>query len=152
VSIGSIQLRGDVTLRHVRWDVWSALSDPNVLSQCIAGCESVEHIASNMLFVRLARTSTDRDGLGRRALVEIIHAVPPDRMRVRIRSATRAGSFEANVAITLQDKRDFTVAFYDGDISGPAAADSNESAMRAASRLVADRFSAGLTSAMDRFR
>jgi carbon monoxide dehydrogenase subunit G len=152
VSGGTVLLRGEANLSQARWDVWAALNNPAVVSRCVAGCDSAEHLASNMLFVRFAPTSGDRDGLGRRALVELLHATPPERMRIRIRSATRAGSFEANLTITLHDRGECTLVSYEGSIIGPAASHAHESAMRASSQSMASKFVSGITSTLDRVR
>jgi carbon monoxide dehydrogenase subunit G len=48
-----MQMAGDVSIAADRQHVWNALNDPEVLRQCIPGCESVTREADNILLARV---------------------------------------------------------------------------------------------------
>lgn len=48
-----MQLAGDVSIAADRQHVWNALNDPDVLRQCIPGCESVTREGDNVLLAKV---------------------------------------------------------------------------------------------------
>ena len=48
-----MQMAGDVSIAADRQHVWTALNDPEVLRQCIPGCESVTLEAENVLLAKV---------------------------------------------------------------------------------------------------
>lgn len=48
-----MQMSGDVSIAADRQHVWTALNDPDVLRQCIPGCESVTREADNVLLAKV---------------------------------------------------------------------------------------------------
>ena len=50
----SMELTGEQLLPLPRERVWAALNDPNVLRQCVPGCESFESIADNIYKVAMS--------------------------------------------------------------------------------------------------
>lgn len=48
-----MQMAGDVSIAANRQHVWNALNDPEVLRQCIPGCETVTREADNVLLAKV---------------------------------------------------------------------------------------------------
>lgn len=48
-----MQMAGDVSIAADRQHVWNALNDPDVLRQCIPGCETVTREADNILLAKV---------------------------------------------------------------------------------------------------
>lgn len=48
-----MQMAGDVSIAADRQHVWNALNDPDVLRQCIPGCETVTREAGNVLLAKV---------------------------------------------------------------------------------------------------
>ncbi len=48
-----MQMAGDVSIAAERQHVWNALNDPEVLRQCIPGCETVTREADNVLLAKV---------------------------------------------------------------------------------------------------
>lgn len=48
-----MQMAGEVTIAADRRHVWDALNDPDVLRQCIPGCETVTREADNVLMAKV---------------------------------------------------------------------------------------------------
>ncbi len=48
-----MQMAGDVSIAADRQHVWTALNDPDVLRQCIPGCESVTREGDNVLLAKV---------------------------------------------------------------------------------------------------
>jgi carbon monoxide dehydrogenase subunit G len=48
-----MQMAGDVSIAADRQHVWTALNDPDVLRQCIPGCETVTRDGDNVLLARV---------------------------------------------------------------------------------------------------
>lgn len=48
-----MQMAGDVSIAADRQHVWNALNDPDVLRQCIPGCETVTREADNVLLAKV---------------------------------------------------------------------------------------------------
>ena len=48
-----MELHGSVTISAPLVKVWDALNDPEILRQCIPGCEEVEQVAPDELHARV---------------------------------------------------------------------------------------------------
>lgn len=48
-----MQMAGDVSIAADRQHVWAALNDPDVLRQCIPGCETVTREGDNLLLAKV---------------------------------------------------------------------------------------------------
>ncbi len=48
-----MELQGSVTIPATPTQVWQALNDPEVLRQCIPGCEAVQHISAEEMHARV---------------------------------------------------------------------------------------------------
>lgn len=48
-----MQMAGEITVAADRWHVWNALNDPDVLRQCIPGCETVIRETDNSLMAKI---------------------------------------------------------------------------------------------------
>ncbi|MBX5450723.1 CoxG family protein [Thermogemmatispora sp.] len=106
--------------------VFEAILNPDVLKQCIPGCEAVEYADANHLKVTLSVPLPGLKG-PYTALLNIVQRQAPNLLVLQLQRQGRGGSIDATAQITLNDEPDGALLSYEAnaEMSGPIAVVNN---------------------------
>ena len=99
----AMTMRGDVTLPADRDTVWLKLNDPEVLKQCIPGCQSLERTGENG-FAAIAKVKVGPVSATFKGSVELTDLNPPNSYRIQgAGEGGMAGFAKGGAAVALVD-------------------------------------------------
>lgn len=107
-----MEMTGEERIALPRETVWAALNDPDVLKQCIYGCQSLEWISDNALTavvtIRLGVLSTSFTGQ-----ITLSNVKPPERYTISAEGkGGLAGFAKGGADVDLTDEGDTTLLRY----------------------------------------
>ena len=110
-----MKMQGERLIRATRQDVWNALNDPDVLRQCIPGCEEMQKV-SDTAFAAKVRAKVGPVSLSMTGDVQLSDLNPPVSYRIAGQGKGGAAGFAKGGAdISLKDQAGSTVIVYDVD-------------------------------------
>lgn len=111
-----MQMKGEQRVAATRQQVWDALNDPDVLRQCIPGCQSLERDGENR-FVANAEVKIGPIGARFKGNVELSDLVAQNGYVITgSGNGGIAGSAKGGAKVRLSDAADGgTLVFYDVD-------------------------------------
>lgn len=108
-----MQMSGEQHIAASRQRVWEALNDPEVLRQCIPGCQSLTKEADDRL-AAVAEVKIGPIGARFKGLVTLSDLDPPNGYRISGQgSGGVAGSAKGGATVRLRDEGGATVLSYD---------------------------------------
>ena len=146
-----MELKGQYSLKAAREAVWSALGDPDVLANCIPGCESVERVADGemkaVVAVEVGPFTSRFTGT-----VKLSEANPPMRWTLEGEGRGRpSGSARGNLSFELAEEAGGTIVNYLGFAEvGGKLGDVADHLGEAPAREMAEAFFASLSRELDR--
>jgi carbon monoxide dehydrogenase subunit G len=110
-----MQMAGDVSIAADRQHVWNALNDPDVLRQCIPGCETVTREADNVLLAKVtAKIGPIKAGFSGRVTLSDLD--PPNSYLISGEGSGGAAGFaRGSAAVRLTTAGDATQLHYEVD-------------------------------------
>jgi carbon monoxide dehydrogenase subunit G len=128
-SIGGrvfMKLNGTHKFKASSWQVFNAILNPNVLQNCIPGCNSVELLDSTRL---KANITTPLPGLKGPygVVIQMTRRQDPNLLVLEVKRQGRGGSVNAVSQINIADEADGALLTYDAkaDLEGPIAIANN---------------------------
>src|SRR4051794_30878204 len=137
-----MEMKGEQTIRAPQHVVWAALNDPEVLKECVPGCESITLIAENayevLLVARVGPVSAKFKGK-----LTISDIRPPESYSIAFEGQGGAAGFAkggAKVNLSSQSAHQTTLAYAVTANVGGKLAQIGSRLVDAAARKVADDF------------
>ena len=147
-----MDVSGEYRLSVSRQTVWNALLDPEVLQQCIPGCESFEKLADDH-YQATVKTVIGPVKATFKSELRIVNAVPPESYRLEGEGKAGAVGFGRGAAdVTLREEGGETVLSYTADFQvGGRLAQIGSRLVVGATRKIADQFFGRLTGVIDEY-
>jgi len=98
-----VQLEGDVNIDAPRADVWKFLTDPNAVSQCAPGLESVDIVEPDKEFMAVASVGFGAVKMRFKTRVIWTELDPPNRATMEAEGNAPGSVVEAKSAMELKD-------------------------------------------------
>lgn len=145
-----MDVSGEYRLSVSRQAVWNALLDPEILQQCIPGCESFERLAEDH-YQATVKTAIGPVKAMFRSELRILNAIPPESYRLEGEGKAGAVGFGRGAAdVTLREEGGETVLTYSADFQvGGRLAQIGSRLVVGATRKIADQFFGRLTGVID---
>ena len=145
-----MDVSGEYRLSVRRQAVWNALLDPEVLRQCIPGCESFEKLADDH-FQATVKTAIGPVRATFSSELRIVNPVPPESYRLEGEGKAGAVGFGRGAAdVTLREEGGETILSYSADFQvGGRLAQIGSRLVVGATRKIADQFFGRLTGVID---
>ena len=145
-----MDVSGEYRLSVSRQAVWNALLDPEILQQCIPGCESFEKLADNH-YQATVKTAIGPVKATFSSELRIVNAIPPESYRLEGQGKAGAVGFGRGAAdVTLKEEGGETVLSYSADFQvGGRLAQIGSRLVVGATRKIADQFFSRLTGVID---
>lgn len=136
-----MQVSGEYELQASRDVVWQKLNDPQVLQQCIPGCESLQAIGDNA-FSAVVKAAIGPVKAKFNAGIELQDLVAPERYTIVGNAKSGAAGFgKGSAQIVLHEASDGTRLTYDADLKvGGKLAQIGSRMVVGATRKTADDF------------
>ena len=139
-----MKIEGTQELHAPRDRVYSALTDPEVLSRCIPGCESLEKTAADTY------SATLKAGVGSikgtfKGEVHLEDMRPPEHYHIVVQGKGAMGFAKGSAVFDLEEKDGATVIKYSGELQiGGTIAGVGQRMIQGAAKMMASRFFAAL--------
>ena len=136
-----MEINGEYRLHASREQVWKMLNDPEILRQCIPGCESLEPVADNELTAKVtAAIGPVKSKFDTRVKLENLN--PPESYTITGEAKSGVAGFGRGAAnVVLSEDGDVTVLRYDADLKvGGKLAQIGSRMVVGATRKTADDF------------
>ena len=135
-----MELVGEHTFNAPRQQVWDFLLDPNVLQQCLPGCEKLDKLGEDeyaaTMKIGIAMIKGTFSGK-----VKITDKVEPSSYRLTVEGQGKPGFAKGNSAITLRADGDKTVVDVSGTVqTGGPIARVGQRLIGGVSKMMLDRF------------
>jgi carbon monoxide dehydrogenase subunit G len=121
-----MKLNGTHKFKANSWQVFNAIVNPQVLKECIPGCNSVEILDNTRL---KANITTPLPGLKGPygVVINMTQRQDPNLLVLEVKRKGTGGSVNATSQITIQDEPDGALLTYDAnaDLEGPIAIANN---------------------------
>lgn len=145
-----MDVSGEYRLSVSRQTVWNALLDPEILQQCIPGCESFEKLAEDH-YQATVKTAIGPVKATFRSELRILNAILPESYRLEGEGKAGAIGFGRGAAdVTLREEGDETILSYSADFQvGGRLAQIGSRLVVGATRKIADQFFGRLTGVID---
>ena len=145
-----MDVSGEYRLSVSRQAVWNALLDPEILQQCIPGCEAFEKLADDS-YLATVKTAIGPVKATFRSELRIVDAIPPESYRLEGEGKAGAVGFGRGGAdVTLREEGGETVLSYSADFQvGGRLAQIGSRLVVGATRKIADQFFGRLTGVID---
>ena len=145
-----MDVSGEYRLSVSRQTVWNALLDPEILQQCIPGCESFEQLADDH-YRATVKTAIGPVKATFKSELRILNATPPECYRLQGEGKAGAVGFGRGAAdVTLREEGDETILSYSADFQvGGRLAQIGSRLVVGATRKIADQFFGRLTGVID---
>ena len=136
-----MKMQGERLIRAAREDVWAALNDPEVLKQCIPGCEEIQK-TTDTDFVARVKAKVGPVSLTMSGNVHLSDLEPPARYRISGQGKGGAAGFAKGGAdIRLDEQDGGTLIAYDVDAQvGGKLAQIGNRLINSTARKMADDF------------
>jgi carbon monoxide dehydrogenase subunit G len=139
-----MNLEGTHTINAPRVRVYEALIDPEVLQQCIPGCESLERTAPDTYAMTIRAGVGSIKGLFN-GLVRMEDLREPEHYRLVIEGKGRTGFLKGSGDLDLTEEGETTVIKYSGEMHvGGMIASVGQRMVLSAARMMASQFFAAL--------
>jgi len=145
-----MKLSGTYQFKAARQKVWEALNNPDVLSQCIPGCEKLERTEGDNYTAQLKMGVAAIKGsyTGKVSLKDI---VPPTSYTLHVEGKGGPGFLKGASKIHLADKDGGTELKFDADMQvGGLIASVGSRMIEAVGKMMADQFFKGLSSQVEK--
>jgi carbon monoxide dehydrogenase subunit G len=135
-----MDIRGEFRLNATREAVWAALNDPDVLRECIPGCQRLERISENVVEATIAvQLGPVKAPFGTR--IELLDLDPPRSYTLVGEGKSAAGFGRGEARVTLEDEGHATVLHYAADLKlGGKLAQVGARLLEGATAKLADEF------------
>lgn len=145
-----MQQSGEYRIRADRETVWQALNDPELLGECIAGCQSVSKIDDEHFDVAVKAKIGPVSAIFKAAL-ELSDINPPESYVINGSAKGGAAGFaKGSAQVSLEEDGDFTVLRYGVEANvGGKLAQVGSRLVEGASRKMADDFFAAFSLKLD---
>ena len=145
-----MDVSGQYRLSQSREAVWQALLDPEVLQQCIPGCQTFEKLADDE-YRASVRTAIGPVKATFSSELKITNAIPPQSYRLEGQGKAGAVGFGRGFAdVSLSEDEGGTILSYSADFQvGGRLAQIGSRLVVGATRKIADEFFTRLTDAID---
>lgn len=145
-----MDVSGEYRLSVSRQAVWNALLDPEILQQCIPGCESFEKLADDH-YQATVKTAIGPVKATFTSELRIVNPIPPESYRLEGEGKAGAVGFGRGAAdVTLREEGGETVLGYSADFQvGGRLAQIGSRLVVGATRKIADQFFGRLTGVID---
>ncbi|MDE0000013.1 MAG: carbon monoxide dehydrogenase subunit G [Rhodospirillaceae bacterium] len=145
-----MDVSGEYRLSVSRQAVWNALLDPEILQQCIPGCESFEKLADDH-FQATVKTAIGPVKATFTSELRIVNPIPPESYRLEGEGKAGAVGFGRGAAdVTLREEGGETVLSYSADFQvGGRLAQIGSRLVVGATRKIADQFFGRLAGVID---
>ena len=145
-----MDVSGEYRLSVSRQTVWNALLDPEILQQCIPGCESFEKLADDH-YQATVKTAIGPVKATFRSELRILDAIPPESYRLEGEGKAGAVGFGRGGAdVTLREEGGETILNYSADFQvGGRLAQIGSRLVVGATRKIADQFFGRLIGVID---
>ena len=145
-----MDVSGEYRLSVSRQAVWNALLDPEVLQQCIPGCESFEKLGEDR-YKATVKTAIGPVKATFSSELRIVDPVPPESYRLEGEGKAGAVGFGKGAAdVTLGEEGGETILSYSADFQvGGRLAQIGSRLVVGATRKIADQFFGRLTGVID---
>lgn len=145
-----MDVSGEYRLSVSRQAVWNALLDPEILQQCIPGCESFEKLADDH-YRATVKTAIGPVKATFTSELRIVNPIPPESYRLEGEGKAGAVGFGRGAAdVTLREEGGETILSYSADFQvGGRLAQIGSRLVVGATRKIADQFFGRLTSVID---
>jgi uncharacterized protein len=139
-----MNLEGTHTINAPRARVYEALIDPEVLQQCIPGCESLERTAPDTYAMTIRAGVGSIKGLFN-GTVQMEDLREPEHYRLVIEGKGRTGFLKGSGDLDLTEEGETTVIKYSGEMHvGGMIASVGQRMVLSAARMMASQFFAAL--------
>jgi carbon monoxide dehydrogenase subunit G len=145
-----MDIKGEYQISSSRQQVWAALIDPEVLKECIPGCESMEQISDTEFSARIAAAiGPVRAKFDTRLQLENVNA-PESYTLVGNGKGGAAGFGRGSANVTLIESDGITLLTYDADFRvGGKLAQVGSRLVLSATRKTADDFFGNFSRKLD---
>ena len=145
-----MDVSGEYRLSVSRQAVWNALLDPEILQQCIPGCESFEMLADDH-YRATVKTAIGPVKATFTSELRITNAIPPASYRLEGEGKAGAVGFGRGAAdVTLREEGGETILRYSADFQvGGRLAQIGSRLVVGATRKIADQFFGRLAGVID---
>lgn len=143
---GALEQSGEYRIPAPRERVWEALNDPEVLSACIDGCQSLTRVADDR-FEGVVRARIGPVNATFRGTVSLVDLKPLESYGLRVEAKGGAAGFgKGEASVTLSDTADGTLLAYGARANvGGKLAQIGSRLVDGAVRKMADGFFAAFT-------
>ena len=145
-----MDVSGEYRLSVSRQAVWNALLDPEILQQCIPGCESFEKLADDR-YQATVKTAIGPVKATFTSELRIVNPIPPESYRLEGEGKAGPVGFGRGAAdVTLREEGGETVLSYSADFQvGGRLAQIGSRLVVGATRKIADQFFGRLIDVID---
>ena len=145
-----MDVSGEYRLSVSRQAVWNALLDPEILQQCIPGCESLEKLEDDR-YKATVNTAIGPVKATFSSELRIVDPVPPESYRLEGEGKAGAVGFGRGAAdVTLREEGGETILSYSADFQvGGRLAQIGSRLVVGATRKIADQFFGRLAGVID---
>lgn len=110
-----MKISGSQTVNLPRERVYDLLHDPNVLTRCMPGCESLERIGEDEYAMRMKMALASVSGLFQ-GKVRATDPNPPDSFRLIVEGTGKIGFMKGDGLLRLEEANGVTTVNYEGDV------------------------------------
>lgn len=144
-----MEITGEYQIAAPREAVWAALNDPDILAQCIPGCESLEQTGDNTFAARVtAAVGPVKAKFNTKLSLEDLN--PPESYRLVGESKAAAGFGKGSADVRLEENDGGTLLHYSADFKvGGKLAQVGSRLVVGATKKTADDFFSAFSSAVD---
>lgn len=147
----ALNMSGEYALQLPRTDVWKALNDPDMLKQCIPGCESLEKI-SDTEFTAVVRLEVGPVKARFKGKVKLEDLMPPEHYKIIGEGNGGVSGFaKGNAAVNLSDAPGGTKLVYTAQATvGGKIAQLGQRLLAGTAKKTADRFFSNFARALEK--
>jgi hypothetical protein len=144
-----MEITGEYQIDAPREAVWQALNDPEMLRECIPGCESLEKTGDNEFAAKvMAAVGPVRAKFN--TVLRLEDLKPPESYRLVGESKAAAGFGKGTAEVSLEEKDGGTLLRYAADFKvGGKLAQVGSRLVLGATRKTADEFFGAFSTALD---
>ncbi len=135
-----MKIGGCFTVPASRLRAYSLLQDPEILAQCMPGCDHLARIAEDEYEMKMKMAVSSVQGLfgGK---VRLADQSPPDSFRLLVEGSGKAGFIKGEGLLTLADLDTTTEVTYDGEVQvGGMIAGVGQRLLDVTAKLIIKRF------------
>jgi carbon monoxide dehydrogenase subunit G len=144
-----MEIKGEYQIDAPREAVWQALNDPEMLAQCIPGCESLEKL-SDTEFAAKVTAAIGPVRAKFNTVLSLEDLDPPSSYRLVGESKAAAGFGRGSATVSLEENNGGTLLHYVADFKvGGKLAQVGSRLVLGATRKTADQFFGAFSTALD---